>query len=63
MAVGNAQNQSTTTLSMSSFADAKDTRQYSAEEIQDLLILRNEMKQDVHGMEILGQHDIDKLFE
>jgi predicted amidophosphoribosyltransferase len=63
MPVGNALNKPTAVLSMGSFAEPTDTRQYSAEDIKDLLIPRNAMKQDDRGAEILGQHDIDKLFE
>jgi hypothetical protein len=61
--VGNALKQPTGTPSMGSFAEPTDTKQYNAEEIRDLLILRNAMKQDERGTVILGQHDIDKLFE
>jgi hypothetical protein len=63
MPVGNALKQPMATASMGSFAELADTKQYTAEEIKDLLILRNAMKLDEHGTEILGQHDIDKLFE
>jgi hypothetical protein len=63
MPFGNALKQPTAAPSMGSFAEPGDTKQYSVEEIKDLLVLRNAMKLDEHGTEILGQHDIDKLFE
>jgi hypothetical protein len=62
MPVGNGLKQAAAP-SMGSFAEPADTKQYNAEEIKDLLILRTAMKQDEHGTEVLGQNDIDKLFE
>lgn len=61
--VGNALKQPSTPVSMGSFAEPADTKQYSEEEIKDLLILRNTLNYGERGMEVLGQHDIDKLFE
>jgi hypothetical protein len=63
MAVGGGLKQPATKPSMGSFAEPTDTKQYDAEEIRDLLILRNAMKQDERATVILGQQDIDKLFE
>jgi hypothetical protein len=55
--------QPSTQGSMANFADRQDTRQYTAEEIDDLLILRTLMNRDEHKTEIMAQNDIDKLFE
>jgi predicted amidophosphoribosyltransferase len=63
MPISTALKQPTAVPSMGSFAEPVDTRQYTKEEINDLLILRNAMKLDEHGTEILRQNDIDKLFE
>lgn len=39
-----------------------DSRQYTSEEIEELLALRRAMKKDEPTTKILGQDDIDQLF-
>jgi predicted amidophosphoribosyltransferase len=63
MPVGNALKQPSTPASMGSFIAPVDMKQYSVEDIKELLILRSTMNQDEHGLEIMRQNEIDKLFE
>jgi hypothetical protein len=44
-------------------ASSVRSKQYSVEDIEELLSLRQAMEKEKSAVEIVNQHDIDKIFE
>jgi hypothetical protein len=44
-------------------ASSVSSKQYSVEDIEELLLLRQAMEKEKSAVEIVNQHDIDKIFD
>jgi hypothetical protein len=52
-----------TSLTSSSSAPSSTPRQFSPQDIEELLLLRKVVKREDRGAKVLKQDDVDKLFE